>query len=179
MTTLGQATLVPMTTTGEPTVLGPVMAGPPRALVSSTPHLMKRLAMLQKERAIASFEETGLNPYHYSVLALLEEEPPETQAMIADALGYDRSHLVGVLDELEERRLIERKRDPGDRRRHLVTLTPDGKRAATKLRSIVRKLEDDFLAPLDDEERKSLHRLLLRLACYHDPRYDTARERSA
>jgi DNA-binding MarR family transcriptional regulator len=137
---------------------------------------MKRLAMLQKDRAVGAFEETGLSPYHYAVLALLEEEPPETQAMIADALGYDRSHLVGILDELEERGLIERKRDPVDRRRHLVTLTPDGKRTATKLRSIVTKLEDAFLAPLDDEERKILHRLLLRLACYHDPRYEVPRQ---
>jgi len=144
--------------------------GPPNALVSSTPHLMKRLAMLQKDRAGAAFEETGLSPYHYAVLALLEEEPPETQAMIADALGYDRSHLVGILDELEERRLIERKRDPGDRRRHLVTLTPDGKRTATKLRSIVTKLEDEFLAPLDAEQRRQLHALLLILAARHEPR---------
>ena len=168
-----------MTTTDETGVLGRIPAGPPKALVQSAPHLMKRLAMLQKERAMAAFEETGLNPYHYSVLTLLEEEPPETQAMIADALGYDRSHLVGVLDELEERRLVERKRDPGDRRRHLVTLTADGQRAATKLRAIVGRLEDEFLAPLDDEERQTLHRLLLRLACYHDPRYEVAHERSA
>jgi len=165
-----------MTTTDESSVLAPILAGPPKALVSSAPHLMKRLAMLQKDRAMEAFEETGLNPYHFAVLTLLEEEPPETQAMIADALGYDRSHLVGVLDELEERGLVERKRDPVDRRRHLVTLTPDGKRSATKLRVIVKRLEDEFLAPLDDEERKTLHRLLLRLACYHDPRYEIRRQ---
>jgi MarR family transcriptional regulator, lower aerobic nicotinate degradation pathway regulator len=165
-----------VTTIDETTVLARIPVGPPSALVSSTPHLMKRLAMLQKDRAVSAFEETGLSPYHYAVLALLEEEPPETQAMIADALGYDRSHLVGMLDELEERGLVERKRDPGDRRRHLVTLTPDGKRMATKLRSIVTKLEDEFLAPLDDEDRKTLHRLLLRLACYHDPRYEIPRK---
>jgi DNA-binding MarR family transcriptional regulator len=166
-----------MTTTDEPTVVDRAPAGPPQALVSNTPHLLKRLVMLQKDRAMCAFEDTGLSPYHYAVLTLLEEEPPETQAMIADSLGYDRSHLVGLLDELEQRGLIERKRDPGDRRRHLVTLTADGKRTATKLRSIVTKLEDEFLAPLDDEERKTLHHLVLRLACYHDPRYEAARER--
>jgi DNA-binding MarR family transcriptional regulator len=165
-----------MTTIDETAALARIPVGPPNALVSSTPHLMKRLAMLQKDRAVTAFEETGLSPYHYAVLALLEEEPPETQAMIADALGYDRSHLVGILDELEERSLIGRKRDPEDRRRHLVTLTPDGRRMATKLRSIVTKLEDEFLAPLDADERKTLHRLLLRLACYHDPRYEAPRK---
>ena len=165
-----------MTTIDETTALARIPVGPPNALVSSAPHLMKRLAMLQKDRAMTAFEETGLSPYHYAVLTLLEEEPPETQAMIADALGYDRSHLVGILDELEERKLIERKRDPEDRRRHLVTLTPDGKRMATKLRSIVTKLEDEFLAPLDPAERQTLHRLLLRLACYHDPRYEIPRK---
>src|SRR6476659_344713 len=148
----------------------------PAELVSSGSFLLKRLGFLLQDKTIQAFEETGLTPYHHAVLALLEEEPPETQAMIADALGYDRSHLVGMLDELEERGLIERKRDPADRRRHLVTLTPDGKRTATKLRSIVTKLEDEFLEPLDDEERKTLHRLLLRLACYHDPRYEVARK---
>src|SRR6476646_205305 len=127
--------------------------GPPNALVSSTPHLLKRLAMLQKDRAGTAFEETGLSPYHYAVLALLEEEPPETQATIADALGYDRSHLVGVLDELEQRGLIERRRDPADRRRHLVKLTADGKRALNRLRTIAKRVEDAFLAPLDDDQR--------------------------
>src|SRR5689334_3907934 len=142
----------------------------PAELVSSGSFLLKRLGFLMKDKTIQAFEETGLTPYHHAVLALLEEEPPETQAMIADALGYDRSHLVGLLDELEERGLVERKRDPGDRRRHLVTLTPEGKTALVEMRAIVKRLEDDFLAPLDDEERRTLHTLLLELAAYHDPR---------
>ena len=144
--------------------------GPPNALVSSTPHLMKRLAMLQKDRAGAAFEETGLSPYHYAVLALLEEEPPETQAMIADALGYDRSHIVRLLDELEERELVVRKRDPDDRRRHVVKLTADGRAMLRRLRAVVRRLEDDFLAPLDADQRAQLKQLLGTLASHHDPR---------
>jgi DNA-binding MarR family transcriptional regulator len=144
---------------------------PPKELVESTSHLLKRLAWVTKECAGGAFESTGFSPYHYAVLAVLGEKPPETQAMIADALGYDRSHLVGLLDELEERGLVERKRDPSDRRRHLVSLTPEGKRALGALRAAVKRVDDKLLAPLDDEQRRTLHSLLLQLAAHHEPRY--------
>jgi DNA-binding MarR family transcriptional regulator len=145
--------------------------GPPKELLSSSSFLLKRLGFLLKDRGFAAFEATGLSPYHHAVLALLEEDPRETQATIADALGYDRSHLVGVLDELEERGLIERKRDPSDRRRHLVSLTPEGKQALGRLRDVVTRMEDEFFAPLDAAQRKALHALLLELASHHDVRY--------
>jgi MarR family transcriptional regulator, lower aerobic nicotinate degradation pathway regulator len=145
--------------------------GPPTELVSSSSYLLKRLGFLMKERMMDAFESTGLSPYHHAVLALLHEEPRETQAMIADALGYDPSHLVGVLDELEERGLIERRRDPSDRRRHLVSLTPSGKQELTRLRAVVKRVENEFFGPLDDDERDALNALLLRLASHHDPRY--------
>jgi len=166
-----------MTATGPPTPLKPPPAGLPKELLSSASFLLKRLALVVKERSLEAFESTGLSPYHHGVLALLEEEPRETQAMIADALGYDRSHLVGLLDELEERGLIERRRDPGDRRRHLVSLTPEGRRALNRLRSIVKRVEDEFFAPLDAEQRQALHALLSQLASHHDPRH-AASERS-
>jgi DNA-binding MarR family transcriptional regulator len=143
----------------------------PAELVSSGSFLLKRLGFLMKDKTIQAFEETGLTPYHHAVLALLEEEPPETQAMIADALGYDRSHLVGMLDELEERGLIERKRDPADRRRHLVSLTPEGKKASTRLRAVIKQVEEDFFAPLDAQQREQLKSLLGELASYHDVRF--------
>jgi DNA-binding MarR family transcriptional regulator len=138
--------------------------------------LLKRLGFLIKDRTIAAFEATGLNPYHHGVLALLEEDPAETQAMIADALGYDRSHLVGMLDELEEQGMIERRRDPADRRRHLVSLTPDGKRALARLRTVSKQVEDEFFAPLDASERETLKALLLQLARHHDARFGAKRE---
>lgn len=145
--------------------------GPPQDLVRSSSHLLKRLAWLVKDRMFDAFEPTGLSPYHFAVLALLEEDPRETQATIADALGYDRSHLVGLLDELEERGLIERRRDPIDRRRHLVSLTADGKRALGRLRTVVARVENELLAALDDEQRETLHSLLLLLVAQHDERY--------
>jgi DNA-binding MarR family transcriptional regulator len=132
----------------------------PPELVASSLFLLKRLGFAAKSRSIDEYERLGL----------LEESAPETQAEIADALGYDRGTMVGLLDELEEQQLVERKRDPDDRRRHLVRITPEGKRTLGELRSLARRLEDEFLAPLDTEQREQLHALLLVLAGRHEPR---------
>src|SRR5262245_10929053 len=144
---------------------------PPLELVGSTAFLLKRLGWALKDRTFQAFEAVGESPYHYAVLAVLDESARETQATIADALGYDRSWLVGLLDELEEAGLIERRRDPADRRRHLVSLQPAGRKKLTALRAISKRVEDEFFAPLAPRERDALHALLLDLAVHHDPRY--------
>jgi DNA-binding MarR family transcriptional regulator len=141
----------------------------PEELVASTAFLLKRLGFTAKEQAMEAYERAGLHPYHHAVLAVLDEGSRETQGEIADALAYDRGQLVGLLDELEERGLVERRRDPADRRRHLVRITPDGKRALGRLRTLARKIENEFLAPLDEVERAQLHALLLTLARRHLP----------
>ena len=142
----------------------------PAELLASSLFLLKRLGYAAKARSLDEYERLGLNPYHHPILSLLEGSAPETQAEIADALVYDRGTLVGLLDELEEQALVERKRDPVDRRRHLVRITPDGKRTLAKLRALSKRLEDEFLAPLDAEQREQLHALLLVLAGRHEPR---------
>ena len=105
------------------------------------------------------------------MLALLEEDPRETQAVIADALGYDRGHLVRLLDELEERDMVVRKRDPDDRRRHVVKLTADGRKALGKMRTIVQQARGRVPRPARRRaSATALHALLVRLAAHHDPR---------
>jgi DNA-binding MarR family transcriptional regulator len=157
-----------MTTTQE-TPTTPALPRFPEELIASTAFLLKKLGMSTKERAMEAYGRTGLNPYHHAILVLLDEGSRETQGAIADALGYDRGQLVGLLDELEEQGLVERRRDPSDRRRHLVRLTADGRRALGRLRTLSRRLEDDLLVPLDEREREQLHALLLRLAEHHLP----------
>jgi DNA-binding MarR family transcriptional regulator len=144
--------------------------GLPQELVDSTTFLLKRLGFAAKERSLQGYEDEGLHPYHHAILIALDEGSHETQGSIADALGYDRGQLVGLLDELEERGLVERRRDPSDRRRHLVKLTPDGKKALRRLRSLARQIQDEFLEPLSEADRAKLHELLLRLAEKHEPR---------
>jgi DNA-binding MarR family transcriptional regulator len=141
----------------------------PEELVGSTAFLLKRLGFAAKEQALRAYESTGLSPYHHAILVALDEDTHETQGAIADALGYDRGQLVGLLDELEERGLVERRRDPSDRRRQLVNMTADGRKALNRLRGISERLENDLLSPLDPVERRKLHALLLRLAEQHLP----------
>ena len=156
-----------MTVTDPETPIAPPRF--PEELVGSTAFLLKRLGFAAKEQALRAYEESGLSPYHHAILVALDEDTHETQRSIADALGYDRGQLVGLLDELEERGLIERRRDAADRRRQLVEMTPAGKKALSQLRSLALRLEDQLLAPLDPNEQRRLHALLLRLAEHHLP----------
>jgi DNA-binding MarR family transcriptional regulator len=141
----------------------------PEELVASPLFLLKRLGMAAKEQAFDAYEEAGLHPYHHAILAALDEGSRETQGAIAEALGYDKGQLVGLLDELEEAGLIERKRDPADRRRHVVRMTPAGRKTLERLRKLSARLENDFLAAIDDADRRELHAILLRLAEQHLP----------
>jgi DNA-binding MarR family transcriptional regulator len=140
----------------------------PQELLENTAFLLARLGWAIKGRGIRDLDAAGFDTYDYAVLAALGEGERQTQASIADTLRLDRGQMVGILDGLEERGLVERRRDPQDRRRHVVSLTSDGQQALRRLRSLMKALEEDFLEPLEDESRRALHALLRRLASHYD-----------
>src|SRR4051794_9926603 len=100
----------------------------PQELLARPGFLLAKLGAAVKGRALAAFEREGFDGYPYSALALLGGGERETRGTTADALGLARSQLVGVLDALEEGVLIGGRRAPQDRRRHVVSLTAEGRR---------------------------------------------------
>jgi MarR family transcriptional regulator, lower aerobic nicotinate degradation pathway regulator len=140
-----------------------------KELAASTGFLLARLGFGFKGKAIAMAEREGFELYDYSVLAILAEGDRETQSAIAGAMNLDPSRLVALLDSLETRGLIARQRDPQDRRRHVVSITPAGQQQLEQIRALFKGLEEEFLAPLDAEDRATLQRLLIQLAIRNEP----------
>lgn len=109
-------------------------------------------------RALIAREEPVLHAHDismwgYIVLTALVEQPVRTQAALAQAINADKSRIISVLDELQERGLIHRQPDETDRRVHLLSLTPAGDRLRRSVESAIRRREEQVLAVLTPAER--------------------------
>jgi DNA-binding MarR family transcriptional regulator len=108
--------------------------------------------------------QAGVRTQHYHVLASLADDGEAAQATLADRIGFDRSDLVTLLDELEDLELLARRVDPADRRRKIVAITPAGEKQLTEMDQLIYAAETDLLEPLTAAERKTLLALLSRLS---------------
>lgn len=104
----------------------------------------------------------GLRPRHLLTLTVLREHGDSGQRVLAEVLHIDRTNLVGLLNELEEGGLIERRRSAEDRRRHVVELTPAGHAKLAEAELALSAVEAEILAGLDLGEREQLYQLLVR-----------------
>ncbi|MFD0419695.1 MarR family winged helix-turn-helix transcriptional regulator [Streptomyces sp. NPDC127108] len=105
--------------------------------------------------------------WHYAVLASLQDLGPGSQATLSRRTGIYRSDMVGVLNELAERDLVERAPDPDDRRRNIITISARGRRQLHRLDQVLDALHDELLAPLTPAERDQFTQLLTRLLDHH------------
>ena len=126
--------------------------------------LIHHLERVARRRSEIALEPTGLRPRHVVALTILRDHGAMTQGGLGDALRLDPANLVGLLNELEQRALLERRRDPDDRRRHIVELSLAGRTALAGAESALASVQEDVLSGLDDEQRCTLHTLLLRAA---------------
>lgn len=98
----------------------------------------------------------GLSMWAYVVLVALADEPVRTQAALADAIRADKTRIIPVLDDLQQRGLIDRSPDPADRRSHLLSLTTTGRQAYRAARSGIRTYERRLLDRLSPADRSGL-----------------------
>jgi DNA-binding MarR family transcriptional regulator len=103
----------------------------------------------------------NLKPRQFQLLGLLHETGPTGQSDLGQSMGVDPSILVTLLNPLELDGYVSRERDPGDRRRHVVRLTPSGERHLVSAAQAQREAEDGLFAGLDEPQREQLRSLLL------------------
>jgi MarR family transcriptional regulator, temperature-dependent positive regulator of motility len=122
--------------------------------------LLTRLAKQVYRRS--SEELLGMHMRHLMALSYVRDHDGGPQQELAEALCMDANNVVLLLNELEDLRYVARRRDPSDRRRHLVELTPAGREALQLAEHAQETIEDQVLGALDAEERAMLWRLLAR-----------------
>jgi DNA-binding MarR family transcriptional regulator len=122
--------------------------------------LLTRLSRAVYRRATEQL--LGVRMKEFVALSYLRHSPGIGQREFGDRLMLDPNNTVLLLNELELRDLAERRRDPEDRRRHLVDITPQGVQALERAERAVDSLEDEVLGALSARERATLRDLLLR-----------------
>ena len=105
----------------------------------------------------------GMRFKPYMTLGFVRDHPGISQQEIESALFMDANSVVLILNELEAAQFSVRRRDPNDRRRHIVEITAAGRRALERADKARDSLEDEVLTGLSPEERKTLRRLLERV----------------
>ena len=105
-------------------------------------------------------ELLGMRMKEFGMLAHLRDHAPIPQQELGEMMCIDANNLVLLLNELEAKEFALRRRDPADRRRHLVEITEEGLRAFENAEKGIESVEDEVLASLTAPERRELHLLL-------------------
>jgi DNA-binding MarR family transcriptional regulator len=132
-------------------------------VVNSTAFLLARLGRVAGRRLNDQLAVTGLKPPHAAILIELCAFGPMSQQALGERLQVDPSNLVGFLNALESDGLVVRRRDPADRRRHIVEVTKKGIARLPACDHPVDAVEDQLFAGLSRAERAQLHGLLGRI----------------
>jgi DNA-binding MarR family transcriptional regulator len=127
------------------------------------PFLLYRAAESSHALANAMLSRLGLTARQVGILTMVSELEPMTQKALGDALRIDRTSMVALLDDLELRGYVVRQPHPHDRRAFLIHPTAEGKRAKVAAVRVLDRQQELFLAPLTDDERRTLGDLVTRL----------------
>lgn len=139
--------------------------------------LLPRLAKQVMRRS--SPELLGMDLRLLMALSYLGDHDGAPQQEFVDALCMDAKNVVLILNDLEDRGQLVRRRDHEDRRRHRVQITTAGREALVRAAQAQEQIEDDVLQGLDADERAVLWQLLTRALRGAEPHHQGAHERDA
>ncbi|WP_410810039.1 MarR family winged helix-turn-helix transcriptional regulator [Micromonospora sp. 067-2] len=126
--------------------------------------LLDHLARRMRLRSESALTPLGLRPRHLVALTVLRDVGEISQQSLASTLAMDGTNIVGLLNDLEAMQLVERRRSPEDRRRHVVELTDDGAKRLNEAECALASAENEILGTLEPDEREKLYLLLRRAA---------------
>jgi DNA-binding MarR family transcriptional regulator len=135
--------------------------GPPIKRIA-TP-LARRFSQICTAALADMTAEADLNPLQYAALSYLSDEPDIDQNGLAARLGVDRTSAGQIVDQMEERGLVDRRVNGADRRGRLLRLTGRGTKLRERLRPKAHLVQARLLATLTPAEREILLELLVRV----------------
>ena len=140
----------------------------PPSLLELPSYTAAQVSKYGRRRLEAVLREHDLRLGHHAILAALDDFGPMSQQQLADSLDFDKSHLVGRIDILEERGFVTRTQDPDDRRRHRIALTSAGGTLLDRLRPAAKQSQEGFLEGLTAAQQKTLISLLQQVLSAND-----------
>jgi DNA-binding MarR family transcriptional regulator len=141
--------------------------GPPQA--AQVAYLLGQIGRSQGARLTERLAPLGLRPKHFALLNIVAADEGSSQQKLGERLALEPSGIVATIDELEDQGLLERRRDPGDRRRYALYLTREGHAKLAQARRAAAQRAAELLEPLDPHELEVLHGILTRIAAAEDP----------
>jgi DNA-binding MarR family transcriptional regulator len=136
----------------------------PPSLTHWPGYLMNFIAEHATERFERELEPEGIRTKHATVLLLIDAEGPMSQRSLCRRLRIDKSPMVGLVDDLEQLGVAERRRSDRDRRVQAIHLTSKGRRILQRVTRLADEGNERTFGALDEDERVVLHDLLLRVA---------------
>jgi DNA-binding MarR family transcriptional regulator len=141
---------------------GPPPAAITPALAHYTGYLLRR-AFARARDSAQRLLPPGTHPGEGAILLNLAQLGPASQQELSDRLRVNRTIMVKLVDKLESDGLVQRERNPRDRRSYALTVTPEGQQAVQAWERTLEHGDSELVAPLDPGERRRLHQLLLQL----------------
>lgn len=142
---------------------GPFQGRPPEPIAAWIGFELMSAAHQAMYRVEHTLEQLGISPLHHAILLALGQAAPQSQKALGETLSIDRTTVVHLLDELEEKQAVRRDPDPRDRRAHAVHLTESGEQILEAANRGIRESSAEFLAVLTPPEQQQLREFLHRL----------------